>query len=66
MKNAINEQNTTAKGKPSTACHRQNLGCLTAFFGHIPKKAVFWVFFRFLSAFCGILSWFFFVKDCQT
>jgi hypothetical protein len=45
MKIAINEQNTTAKGKPSTACHRQNLGHLTAYFGHIPKKGGFSLLF---------------------
>lgn len=45
MKIAIDEQNRIRQGKLSTACHRQNLGHLTAYFGHIRKSRVVDVFF---------------------
>jgi hypothetical protein len=45
MKIAIDEQNATPLYKLSTPRHRQNLGCLTAYFGHIPKKGGFSLLF---------------------
>jgi hypothetical protein len=39
------ERNASRQGKLSRIAYRQNLGCFTAYFGHIPKKGGFSLLF---------------------
>jgi hypothetical protein len=51
MKTANNERNASRQGKLSRATARAISGRFTAYFGHIPKSAVFLAFFRLFVVF---------------